>query len=195
MGFLFSDTRWCILMIMSFVLSFIVLLVVLSIVLSSFNLRFFRFLIILLSQGLYNVYYNKKLTSREEEEHLIPPNLFTEKKEFILVELPFCESNENVSKRFISKIHEFRENKYEVAIKWITKKVRSLFSLKDKNPYPSCQIYEGVCICGENYIGETIRNVIYQDLRKDSEPAKHLGENPQHPFTWKTLMPASKNFH
>ena len=144
--------------------------------------------------------YDKKLTSREEEEeYLIPPNLFTEKKEFILVELPFCESNENVSKRFISKIHEFTENKYEVAIKWITKKVRSLFSLKDKNPYPSCQIYEGVCICGENYIGETIRNVDirwreHQDLRKDSEPAKHLGENPQHSFTWKTLMPASKNF-
>ena len=49
---------------------------------------------------------------------------------------------------------------YDVAIKWVTRKVKSLFSLKDKNPYPSCVIYEGICNCGENYIGETVRNTL-----------------------------------
>ena len=41
------------------------------------------------------------------------------------------------------------------------KKNSSLFSLKDKNLYPSYRIYYGKCKhCGEDYIGETKRNCI-----------------------------------
>ena len=54
-------------------------------------------------------------------------------------------------------------------------------------------IYEGVCSCQESYIGETveIRRQEYEDTQKDSEPAKHLKNNPTHSFTWKVLLPAS----
>ena len=47
----------------------------------------------------------------------------------------------------------------------MTKKMRNLFCLKSKPPPPppphqaSCAIYEGVCACKENYIGEMKRNV------------------------------------
>ena len=34
------------------------------------------------------------------------------------------------------------------------------FALKEKNPYLSKKIYERVCSCKENYLGETKRNVV-----------------------------------
>ena len=49
--------------------------------------------------------------------------------------------------------------KFDIAVKWSTKKIKSLFRLKDKNPHPACKIYEGICSCSANYIGETKRNV------------------------------------
>ena len=57
-------------------------------------------------------------------------------------------------------------------------------------------IYKGVCSCQESYIGETGRTVEtrwqeHEDTQKDSELAKHLKNNPTHPFTWKILLPAS----
>ena len=59
------------------------------------------------------------------------------------------------------------------------------FFLKDNNPYPACEICEGTCVCDETYVGETIRNVDirwneHQDIREESEPAKHLRENLNH---------------
>ena len=104
-----------------------------------------------------------------------------------MFEFPYCPQNEIKAKRFLSKFHEFTNNKFETSIKWTTKKIKNLFSLKDKNPYPSCQIYQGTCNCGETYIGETVRNKKirwdeHQDIRKTSEPTKHLSKNPDHMF-------------
>ena len=87
----------------------------------------------------------------------------------------------------MSKFHQFTNQKFQVTIKWITKKVKSLFTLKDKNPYPTSQIYKETCVCDETYIGETIRNVDirwneHEDIPKESEPAKHLGKNLNHKF-------------
>ena len=53
-------------------------------------------------------------------------------------------------------------------------------------------MYEGKCNCGENYIGETGRNVTvtwdeHSDIAKNSEPAKHLNQFPEHRFNWKIL--------
>ena len=75
---------------------------------------------------------------------------------------------------------DFADNKYDIHIKRITKKVKQLFKLKGRNPHPSCVIYEGVCSCQESYIGETVRNIEirwqkYEDTEKDST----------HLFTWK----------
>ena len=86
-----------------------------------------------------------------------------------------------------------------MTIKWITKKFKSLFSLKDKNPYPACQIYKETCVCDETYIGETIWNVDirwneHDDISKESESAKHLRENLNHKFKWETLPQAPKNY-
>ena len=38
----------------------------------------------------------------------------------------------------------------------VSQKVKQLFRLKDKNPHTACKIYEGICLCGANYIGKTI---------------------------------------
>ena len=70
-----------------------------------------------------------------------------------------------------------------------------MFHLKDRNPYPSCVIYKGTCDCGATYIGETRRNTVtrwneHEDIRKDSEPAKHLTNNINHKFHWTILTRA-----
>ena len=53
-------------------------------------------------------------------------------------------------------------------------------------------MYEGKCNCGENYIGKTGRNVAIRwdensDIDKNSEPAKHIKQFPEHRFYWKIL--------
>ena len=85
-----------------------------------------------------------------------------------------------------------------LSIKWITKKVRNLFPLKDKSIHPSCKIYESLCICGNNYIGETERNVEirwkeHNNPNGNSEPSKHIKENINHFFDWKVICNAPKN--
>lgn len=54
---------------------------------------------------------------------------------------------------------------------------RSLFPLKDKTEHVSPIIYEKICKCIENYIGQTVQNVTIRlsgDFdKKRSEPAKH----------------------
>ena len=139
---------------------------------------------------------NQFLVPKENESFLIPPSLFEEKKPFLLLELPFCELNEKVSKTFLKKFHSFTNNKYDMAIKWITRKVKNLFPLKGKNKHPACKIYKGVCSCGEEYIGETKRNVSirwreHEKLNGTCEPLKHLQHYPEHSFTWSILSMAS----
>ena len=56
-----------------------------------------------------------------------------------------------------------------------------------------------MCVCDDTYIGETIRNVDiwwneHEDIRKESEPAKHLRKNLNHKFKWETLLQAPKNY-
>ena len=46
-------------------------------------------------------------------------------------------------------------------IKWLTKKVQTLFKVKDKSLHQGCKIYKDVCSCGENYIGEIIKMLRY----------------------------------
>ena len=59
------------------------------------------------------------------------------------------------------------------------KELKSQFNLKGKMSHTSSVVYEGKCNCGENYIGETGRNVTIRwdkrsNIGKNSEPAKHL---------------------
>ena len=47
----------------------------------------------------------------------------------------------------MKKSDVFTDNKYDIRIKWITKKFKQLFKLKSSNPHRSCVIFEGVCSC------------------------------------------------
>ena len=71
---------------------------------------------------------------------------------FLLMNLPYCEKkkeekNEAKSKDFIRKFHKFTNNQFRLTISWNTRKLSSLFRLKDKNWYPACKIYYGKCQC------------------------------------------------
>ena len=70
--------------------------------------------------------------------------------------------------------------------------MRPLFKLRDKASHVSSVVYEGKCNFGENCIGETRRNITlrwdeHSDIGKNSEPAKHLNQFPEHRFNWKIL--------
>ena len=142
--------------------------------------------------------FDEKLSATLEDgadDLIVPAFLFEEPRRFMLIEIPYCETNEKVAKRFLSKLKAFTKHSIDFAITWKTKKVKQLFRTKDKNPHPACKIYEGVCSCAENYVGETKRNVEtrwreHENLNKDSEPAKHLREFPDHSFEWKVIMNA-----
>ena len=83
--------------------------------------------------------------------------MFEEEKPFILLKLPLCEQNEVKSKDFIKKFHKFTNNNFWLAISWKTRKMKTLFKIKDKNLYPACKIYYVECQhCREKYIGETV---------------------------------------
>ena len=128
-------------------------------------------------------FVNSVINNFESKEYdpMIPNYLFNdfESKPIVLLDIPFCNENEKVSKQLLKKLKVFIKEKYDFRIVLKTKKVRQLFASKEKNPYPSCKFYEGVCSCKKNYIGETKRNVItrwnkHENPNKDSEPAKHL---------------------
>ena len=95
----------------------------------------------------------------KDESLIITPNMFALKKPFLLLEISYDEQNEIASKRFIKNFHQFTGDKYDISVKWLKKKVRSPFPLKDRHFHPSCKIYKGLCSCGEINIGEAIRNV------------------------------------
>ena len=80
---------------------------------------------------------------------------------------------------------------YVFLILWKTRKLRSLFQLKDKVDSKHCcnVVYEGTCSCGTNYIGITDRNASlrfdeHNNPKKSSEPAKHIKRKEGHVFTW-----------
>ena len=77
-------------------------------------------------------------------------------------------------------------------------KLDHFFPLKDKNPHPSCKIYEDECLCGMKYIGQTKRNVEirwaeHNNPKHNLEPDKHLTKYIDHMFNWKILCNASSN--
>ena len=81
----------------------------------------------------------------EDNEFIIPPWLFEVKKKTVLVKVPYCLKNESSSKQFIKKFDEFTDDTFGVWIKWLTKKVKTLFRVKDKYLHQACKIYKGVC--------------------------------------------------
>ena len=87
-----------------------------------------------------SIMYNFNKPPEDDVSVKIPPNLLDETKPFLLIEVPYCEINETASEHFTKKFHQFTNEKYDVAIKWITRKVKSLFKVKDRNFHLSCKI-------------------------------------------------------
>ena len=54
----------------------------------------------------------------------------------------------------------FANNKCTFNIVSNTRNIRSLFQFKDNVKHYSCVAYEGNCSCGENYVDESVRNVV-----------------------------------
>ena len=105
--------------------------------------------------------FNCKLSkkSNKEDDYDLPSDFLEIKKEVIYTEVLYCKKNDTSSKRFLNKFHEISNYLYEIKIKWIHQKIRNVFRLKSKNSHLACVIYEGMCTCKENYIGETKRDV------------------------------------
>ena len=85
---------------------------------------------IIVQHLLLNVNYylcNKVLTERPVRpvfpDYLSVSHDYDEDKPFILINIPFCDKNENKSKDFVKKFNHFTNGKYCISISWITKKV------------------------------------------------------------------------
>ena len=127
----------------------------------------------------------------------MPPYFFEVNKRFILLKLRFCENNEIRSKQFLKKFHHFIKINFDIAISWETRKIQTLFHLKDKTLYPARKIYYRICECREDYIGETNRETItrwseFDNPPKDSQPPRYLDKHISHVFSWRILCHLSK---
>ena len=99
---------------------------------------------------------------------------------------------------FIRKFHKFTNNQFRLAISWNTRKLSSLFQLKDKNLYPACKIYYGKCQRGNDYVRETIRNTAtrrseHNNPTHKSEPAQHIKNHIGHLLDWSILCKTPSN--
>ena len=80
-------------------------------------------------------FYEEQQKTTDPDSFLIPPGLFNEEEDkgFLLVEIPFCEKKELLSKTFLKKFDAYTNSRFRVSIKWLTKKTKTLFPLKDRN--------------------------------------------------------------
>ena len=114
-------------------------------------------------------------------------------------QIPFALRIEKFGKHFVSKLRTFTNGKVRFNIIWNTHKTQSLFKNKDKVQHISRIIFEGVCSCGADYIGETICNVNMgwnkhkSQIDKNSECTKHLQEHFNHELQLSLLSTAPWN--
>ena len=79
-------------------------------------------------------------------------------------------------------------------ILWQSRKIRTLFPLKDTIAHKANVIYKGTITTDSStsYIGETklmaeLRWSQHQQPRHDSAPSKYLQDNPEKQFSWEIL--------
>ena len=123
------------------------------------------------------------------------PRWLVDGRKTIAINLPFSNENKHFSKKFCEKLKFYTNGKVKFSIIWSTRKIKSLFKIEDKVKHLSCVVYHGTCNCENNYIRETIRNVVtrideHKQPNSKSEPSKHLKNNPGHPFNRKILSRA-----
>ena len=148
------------------------------------------------TNSVCNDFLNKE-NNHESIDFIIPSGIFDVKPPVILIEIPYCDKNK-VAKQFIKKLNKSTNDRYDIRIKWLTRKIRTLFKLKDPCIHPACKIYKEVSTCGETYFGETIRNVETRwkehNISSDkSDPSKHINSHIDHIFTWSIIFNAPTN--
>ena len=129
---------------------------------------------------------------------IIPPQFFEIPMKILFLHLPFCEANKKRWKSFLNRFYNFTNEKFKLVIRWKTWNLKSLLSLKDKDVYPACKVYKGICSCESIYLGQKKRNVEVRYLEHNhpsgkSEPSKHLHQNINHVFTWSVICSAPKS--
>ena len=133
------------------------------------------------------------------KDNLIISQWFFDERKAFTIHLPFSPSNERFVKTFVSNLNSFTDEKCKFNVVRNTRKVQSLFPLKDKVNRYSCVIYRGDCSCDQNYIGETVRKAEirwneHEDKNSKYEPAKHLKENSTLKFRWTIISKVPENF-
>ena len=86
------------------------------------------------------------------KDNLIIPQWFFDERKTFTIHLPFSPSNESFVKTIVSKLNYFTSEKCKFNVVWNTRKVQSLFPLKDKVNHYSCVIYWGDCSCDQHYV-------------------------------------------
>ena len=120
---------------------------------------------------------------------------------FILMRFPYCEKNERISKHFLEKIRQLTQNKCSFNIIWKSKKIKTLFRIKDPIVHKANVIYKATSVNDPQvtYIGETAqiaeeRWKQHENPRHDSAPSKHLQDHQNDSFTWEILTTSSTNW-
>ena len=63
--------------------------------------------------------FSDKLSEKpnEEDDYILPSDVFKIKNAVILIKIPYCKKNETFSKRFLKKFHKLANDLYEIKIK------------------------------------------------------------------------------
>ena len=122
--------------------------------------------------------------NNNDQELMIPRQLFDERK-IISINFPVSNKNEHFSKKFCEKLEFYTNGKVKFNIIWATRKIKSFIKIKDNVKHLSCVVYQGICSCGNNQIGEMVRNAVtrideHEKPNDKSETSKHFKNNPEH---------------
>ena len=128
--------------------------------------------------------YQFKKFSVPRKELLIPQGFFEERSN-VLIKIPFCPKNKSAFIKLLDKVESFTNHSIKISYSWLTTKIRTLFTIKDKLTHHHHIIYKRECSRKKTYIGETLRNsgirwVEHESDKGSSKPAKHFKANPNH---------------
>ena len=102
-----------------------------------------KFIAATFPSGFINSVCNDFLNKDNKHENIdftIPPGFFDVKPPVILSKIQYCDKNEVPSKQFIKKFNKFTNDKYDIRIKWLIRKMKTLFKLKGPCIHPARKI-------------------------------------------------------
>ena len=119
---------------------------------------------------------------------------------FVPIKIPYCEKNEKISSHFLTKLKEFTGKNFAFTIVWQTRKIKTLFSIKDKVKHKANVIYKGTSKTKPEvtYIGETVliaesRWKQHENPNHNSAPSKFLRDNANDQFIWEVICTSTCN--